>query len=189
MNVERRRARHVTSLIEQHPFAGFVAIAYAFSWTSWGVAYAGGGDVPFLIGALGPAVAAYVVLHLTGGSLRGWARSCVRWRVPVRWWAYALGLPAALYGAVSLTLQLIGHPVDWSLAMERAPAYASTWLFVLALGGALEEPGWRGFALDELCQYARCYRITAFSAPSLLQKNRWVIPPLPWPTFSPALSS
>lgn len=152
MNTEGRPTRHVTELIERHPSAGFVAIAYTFSWTMWGIAAAGGGDVPFLIGALGPAVAAYVVLHVTGGSLRGWARSCVHWRVPARWWLYALGLPAALYAVVSLTLQLIGHPVDWSLAVDRAPAYASTWLFVLALGGALEEPGWRGFGLPHLLE-------------------------------------
>ena len=122
------------------------------SWTLWAIALAGGGDVPFLAGVLGPGVAVYVVLRRTGGSLRGWAASCLRWRVPLRWWAYALGLPAVLYAAVSLTLQLLGHPVDWGLALDRAPAYASTWVFVLVLGGALEEPGWRGFGLPHLLE-------------------------------------
>ena len=122
------------------------------SWTLWAIALAGGGDVPFLAGVLGPGIAAYVVLRRTGGSLRDWAASCLRWRVPLRWWAYALGLPVMLYAAVSLTLQLLGHPVDWGLALDRAPAYASTWLFVLVLGGALEEPGWRGFGLPHLLE-------------------------------------
>jgi membrane protease YdiL (CAAX protease family) len=116
------------------------------------VAYAGGGDVPFLAGVLGPATAAYLVLRATGRSVREWAHACVRWRVPVRWWAYALGLPAALYAVVSLTLQLLGRPVEWGLALDRAPAYAVTWLFVLVVGGALEEPGWRGFGLPHLLE-------------------------------------
>jgi membrane protease YdiL (CAAX protease family) len=141
-----------TGLVRRHPFASFVMIAYGFSWTLWAVSYAGGGRVPFLAGVFGPAVAAYVVLHRTGGSLREWGRSIVRWRVPLRWWAYALGLPIVLFGAVSLALQLSGQPVDWSLALDRAPSYAATWLFVLVLGGALEEPGWRGFGLPHLLE-------------------------------------
>jgi uncharacterized protein len=138
--------------IERHPFGAFVALAYGVSWSLWMVAYAGGGDVPFLAGVFGPAIAAVVVMRRTGGNLREWARSCVRWRVPLRWWAYALGLPALLFGTVSLSLQALGHPVDWSLALDRAPAYGATWLFVLALGGALEEPGWRGFGLPHLLE-------------------------------------
>jgi uncharacterized protein len=145
-------ARAGPGLVERHPFASFVAIAYAFSWSLWGISFAGGGRVPFLAGVFGPAVAAYVVLRLTGGSLRAWARSCLHWRVPLRWWAYALGLPVALFAAVSLTLQVVGRPVDWSLALDRGPAYAATWLFVLGLGGGLEEPGWRGFGLPHLLE-------------------------------------
>jgi uncharacterized protein len=136
----------------RHPFAAFVAMAYGISWSLWAVAYAGGGDVPFLAGVFGPAIAAFVVLRQTGGSLREWARSIVHWRVPLRWWAYALGLPVLLFGAVTLVLQVLGRPVDWGLALDRAPAYAGTWLFVLVLGGAMEEPGWRGYGLPHLLE-------------------------------------
>ncbi len=129
-----------------------MAIAYAVSWSFWAISYAGGGRVPFLLGVLGPGVGAIIVLRRTGGSVRDWGASIIRWRVPLRWWAYALGLPAALFAAVSLTLQVSGRPVDWGLALDRAPAYASTWLFVLVLGGALEEPGWRGFGLPHLLE-------------------------------------
>lgn len=138
--------------VARHPFATYVGIAYAVSWTLWAIAFAGGGDVPFLAGVFGPAIAAVVVLRRTGGSLREWGASCLRWRVPLRWWAYALGLPVALFAAVSLTLQVLGHPVDWGLTLDRGPAYASTWLFVLVLGGGLEEPGWRGFGLPHLLE-------------------------------------
>lgn len=128
----------------------FVVLAYAISWTLWLIAAAGGGFVAFLLGGLGPMAAAAIVTHLKGDSLHEWIRPVWHWRVPVRWWLYALGLPALLYGVVSLVLQLLGQPVDWTLVIERLPAYAGTFVFVLFLGGALEEPGWRGFGLPAL---------------------------------------
>ncbi|MEO5833372.1 MAG: type II CAAX endopeptidase family protein [Nakamurella sp.] len=133
-----------------HPFAAFVVLAYAFSWSLWAVAALGGGTAVFLIGGLGPAVAAGVVTRLTGGSLRAWLRPLWHWRVHPQWWAYALGLPALLYAVVSLALQLTGAPVDWSLVADRLPSYAGTFVFVLFLGGGMEEPGWRGFGLPVL---------------------------------------
>jgi membrane protease YdiL (CAAX protease family) len=36
------------------------------------------------------------------------------------------------------------------LAIDRLPSYAGTFVFVLLLGGAIEEPGWRGFGLPLL---------------------------------------
>ena len=136
--------------MDRHRFLTFVVLAYAISWGLWLVAAVGGGRVPFLLGALGPMAAAAIVTAWTGRSLVAWIRPVWRWRVPVRWWLYALGLPALLYAVVTLVLQFIGSPVDWSLAADRLPAYLSTFVFVLFLGGALEEPGWRGFGLPVL---------------------------------------
>ncbi len=140
----------VRGWVARHPFAAFVALAYALSWSLWAVAALGGGTVVRLIGGLGPAVAAAVVTRLTGGSLMAWLRPLWRWRVHPRWWAYALGLPVLLYAVVSLALQLTGSPVDWSLVLGRLPSYAGTFVFVLFLGGGMEEPGWRGFGLPVL---------------------------------------
>jgi uncharacterized protein len=136
--------------VGRHPFATFVGLAYAFSWSCWLLAAVGGGRIPFLLGGLGPLLAAGAVTWLTGGSLRAWLRPAWRWRVGARWWAYALGLPALLYAVVTWSLQLTGSPVDWSLGWDRLPAYAGTFVFVLFLGGGLEEPGWRGFGLPLL---------------------------------------
>jgi membrane protease YdiL (CAAX protease family) len=136
--------------VTRHRFMTYVALAYGISWTLWGIASIGGGRVPFLLGALGPTAAAALVTRYTGGSLRAWISPLGRWRAPARWWAFALGLPALLYSVVSLTLQLLGEPVTWSLAADRLPGYAATFLFVLVLGGAMEEPGWRGFGLPTL---------------------------------------
>jgi membrane protease YdiL (CAAX protease family) len=136
----------------RHPFPAFVGLAYAFSWSFWLLAWVGGGRILLLIGGLGPLIAAGIVTRATGGSLRAWLRPVWTWRVSPWWWAYALGLPALLYGVVSLALQVSGSPVDWSLVLDRLPAYAGTFAFVLVLGGALEEPGWRGFGLPLLQQ-------------------------------------
>jgi hypothetical protein len=80
------------------------------------------GHDPISIGGLGLMVAAAAVIRLTGGSLRDWFRPVWRWRVSPRWWAYALGLPALLYAAVSLVLQVSGSPVDWSLTLRGGRA-------------------------------------------------------------------
>jgi membrane protease YdiL (CAAX protease family) len=136
--------------VRRHSFVAFVLLAYAISWTLWLISAVGGGTVPFLLGALGPMGAALVVTHLRGDSLVSWIRPVWHWRVAPRWWVFALGLPAALYGVVSLVLQLLGEPIEWTLAADRLPAYGATFAFVLLLGGAMEEPGWRGFGLPLL---------------------------------------
>lgn len=136
--------------VRRHRFLAFVVLAYFISWSLWLVSGLGGGQVPFLLGGLGPMAAAAIVTVVSGGSLMTWLRPVWHWRVPVRWWLYALGLPALLYAVMTLILQILGSPVDWSLAIDRLPAYLGTFLFVLFVGGALEEPGWRGFGLPVL---------------------------------------
>jgi membrane protease YdiL (CAAX protease family) len=148
----QEQASAARAWVGRHPFPAFVGLAYAFSWSFWLLASGGGGRIPFLIGGLGPMIAAGIVTRVTGGSLRAWLRPVLKWRVSPWWWAYALGLPALLYGVVGLALQVSGSPVDWSLVLDRLPAYAGTFVFVLILGGALEEPGWRGFGLPLLQQ-------------------------------------
>jgi membrane protease YdiL (CAAX protease family) len=70
-------------------------------------------------------------------------------RVAARFYAYALGLPLLLLAVVNLELVLLGHEVDLSLLPARL-AYVGTLVFIAVLGGGLEEPGWRGFALPRL---------------------------------------
>jgi membrane protease YdiL (CAAX protease family) len=140
--------------IKRRPLRAFFLLAYAISWTAWLPALAGFGSAPvvvlFFAGGLGPAVSALIVMHHTGGSLRDWARSVVRWRVPARYYLFALGLPAVVWAVINLELALVGEDVDLSLIPGRSASYAATFVFVLIIGGGLEEPGWRGFALPRL---------------------------------------
>ncbi len=151
-----REAASSESWIARHPIVGFVALTYAISWGFWLVSFLSGGDesvvglVLSVLGGFGPAAAAFIVLRSTGGSIRSWARSIVRWRVPVRYWLYALGLPAALMGFANLVLVALGEPVEWSLLGDRILPYLGTFLITLFFLGAQEEPGWRGYALPRL---------------------------------------
>ena len=80
--------------------------------------------------------------------MREWLRPLLHWLVPLRFYAYALGLPAALFAAMNGVLVLLGEPVELSRLRDALPAYLVTFVFVALLGGGQEEPGWRGFALD-----------------------------------------
>ncbi len=136
--------------VRDHPFLAFVAFAYAWSWPLLVLSVVGGGQVPLVVATAGPTVAAAILTRVRGGSLQNWLRPLWRWRVGPRWWAYALGLPALLYGVVNLVLQVLGEPVNWGLAIDRLPPYLATFGVVLVFAGLLEEPGWRGFALPLL---------------------------------------
>ena len=140
--------------INRRPLRAFFLFAYALSWTAWLPAMVGLGSAPVIIlffaGGLGPAASAVIVVHHTGGSVRLWARSLVRWRVPGRYYLFALGLPAAVWAVINLELALVGEHVDLSLVAARSASYVGTFVFVLVVGGGLEEPGWRGFALPRL---------------------------------------
>lgn len=156
----------VRDWVRDHPLVAFVVITYLLSWSLWLIAFLSGADESvigsiFLVaGGLGPAAAAAIVLTLTGGSLRAWGRSIVKWRVPVRFWLYALGLPLLLFAAANLMLVAVGEPVDWSLLGSRVGPYLGTFVVTLFLLGGLEEPGWRGFALPRLQERFTPFRAT-----------------------------
>jgi membrane protease YdiL (CAAX protease family) len=137
-----------------HPVAAYAVLAYAISWTLWSPTVLGvGGPVAlvlFFLGVLGPATAALLVTRAIGAPVRPWAQRIIAWRVPLRFYAYALGLPALLLAVVNVVLALAGQDVDPGLLAERLPAYLGSFLIVLTIGGGLEEPGWRGFALPRL---------------------------------------
>jgi len=142
--------------VNRHPVAAFFGLAYAISWVAW-IPWAfgyqdGAGAVLFIVGGFGPLAAAVIITKSTGGSIRAWARGIRAWRVPARYYAYALGLPPLLFVAINAELALLGQQVDLALLPGRLMGYVGTLIFVAILGGGLEEPGWRGFALPRLEQ-------------------------------------
>lgn len=140
--------------VARHPLPAFFLLAFGGAWLLWLPGLVGiggaGGFVLLALGALAPFAAAVLVVRAEGGDLHGWLRGLLVWRVPARFWVFALGVPAALLVVVNAVLALTGHPVDLGLLAQRIPAYLAGFAVVATVGGGLEEPGWRGFALPRL---------------------------------------
>lgn len=136
--------------LRRRPVLGFVLLAYALSWPVWALAWLTGSFAFVVLGGFGPVAAAALTLRLTGRPLRPWVAGLLTWRVHLRFYAYALLLPAVLYAAVNLIVQAGGADVDWTLLPGRIPGYLSSVVLTAVLFGGLEEPGWRGYALPRL---------------------------------------
>ena len=142
------------SLIQIHPTVAFFCLAFASSWTLMTPAMVAGLDslaaIPFFLGVWAPAAAAAIVVRATGGSVKGWLRGIMRWRVPLRYYLFAVGLPLGLAVVASAQFALAGESLDFALVGERAAAFLPLLLFCFLVNGGPEEPAWRGFALPRL---------------------------------------
>jgi len=142
------------SLVKRHPIISFFVLAYALSW--WpSILYALDLSAQPGVTGFGPFLAALVVLAVTRGKTEvgGLLRRMVRWRVGLRWYAVALLLPAGLALTATVLNVMLGAQAPSSSELVNWTGLPSTFALVLlipGLGGAWEEPGWRGFALPRL---------------------------------------
>jgi membrane protease YdiL (CAAX protease family) len=178
----------------------FFGGAYALAYLLWGLVAldsAGlvrlpvSGTLLLFIGGLGPALAAVGVTAAESGGpgVGALLKQAVRWRVRPVWYAAAFGLPAlVVLGGLGLGLAL-GEPLP-------PPPPGSAWLtlpgmfVLLLLLGAIEELGWRGYALPRL--QARFTPVRASLVLALLwgcwHAPQWFIPStgqasFPFPAF------
>jgi uncharacterized protein len=143
----------ISAVMKKHPLASFFALAYVLSWWVW-ILYAVGIS-PIPIASFGPFLAAVVVLAVTEGrrGLVGLFRRMGRWRVKPGWYAVALLLPGVLALAATVLNVLLGAERPSATELNAWPGLFMTFAFVLlvpGVGGAWEEPGWRGFAVPRL---------------------------------------
>src|SRR5215212_4569058 len=141
------------SLVRRHPLITFFVLAYALSW--WpSILYALDLSPQPIVG-FGPFLAALVVLALTSGKtgIVGLLRRMVRWRVAPVWYAVALLVPVAITLAATVFNVLLGAQAPSSAELGGWTSLFSTLALLLlipGIGGAWEEPGWRGYALPRL---------------------------------------
>jgi uncharacterized protein len=144
----------LSSMVKQRPLITFFVLTYALSWLAWPL-WASGLYPIAPVFSFAPFLAALVVLAVTRGKggVGGLLRRMVRWRVGIRWYAVALLLPAGLTLAATVLNVLLGarapSAADLSGWTGLLPGFAVA-LLIPGLGGAWEEPGWRGFALPRL---------------------------------------
>jgi uncharacterized protein len=141
------------SSIRRYPLITFFVLAYVLSWWPW-ILYALD-LLPQPIVGFGPFLAAIVVLAITRGKtgVVGLLRRMVRWRVGLRWYAVALLLPVAISLAAAMFNVLLGAQAPSSVELGGWVGLFSTFFLLLlvpGIGGAWEEPGWRGYALPRL---------------------------------------
>lgn len=167
----------VRQLVKAHPLASFFVLSCLFSWWPSALAAAGWSSSGGLAG-FGPFLAAVLVLALAEG--RGGVRQLlvrmVRWRVGPRAYLLAIGIPVVITGAaVGLTLAS-GAAVPSGAALgswTQLPLLVAMMLLIPGVGGAWEEPGFRGFALGRLEERF------GISAAPLLLGGFWVVWHLP----------
>ena len=145
--------------IERWPLPVFVFLTVAVSWPAWGVLavydlepgidLAG---VLWLLGGLGPPIAAVVVVGLSEGirAVRQLLGRLVMWRVERRWYAVAILLPGTVVIAALIIDALLYDLSTLLPSFGLLPLFIGSIVANMLIGGGLEEIGWRGFALPRL---------------------------------------
>jgi membrane protease YdiL (CAAX protease family) len=142
------------SLVKRHPIITFFVLAYALSWVAYPM-WASGLYPIAPVFSFAPFLVALVVLAITQGKsgVGGLLRRMVRWRVGLKWYVAALFIPAGITVAAAVLNVVLGAQAPSSAELGSWTGLLVTFLAVLlipGLGGAWEEPGWRGFALPRL---------------------------------------
>lgn len=143
----------LTAGVRRHPLLAFYLLAFAITWAAWLPPAARSRGLPgvdspvlYLIGGIGPGLAAWVVLRVLHGpdADRRLFAPLLRWRVGVGWYAVAVLLPVAMFLASAAASGDLA-------AVTLGPATAVLVAFGMYLAAAVpEEVAWRGFALPRL---------------------------------------
>jgi uncharacterized protein len=135
---------------------GFFVAAYLLPWAVWGSQIAQergwlGWHLPggIALWTLVPVTAIAVAVTAGRAGLVELGRRLTRWRVPMRWYAAAVGVPLGLAVAaagIGATVSGTAH-LGETLALPAAAAYL---IYGFGLFLLTEEAAWRGFALPRL---------------------------------------
>jgi membrane protease YdiL (CAAX protease family) len=143
----------VLGVLRRRPLTSFFLLSCLLSW--WPSLLYAVDASPVPIASFGPFLAALIVIGATAGraGVRALLRSMVMWRVRPRAYLLAIGLPLVFSGSAILVNLALGAAEPSASDLATWTAIPVTALFVLlvpGIGGAWEEPGFRGFSLPRL---------------------------------------
>ena len=144
---------NLRSRVRRHPLIGFAVRSVVMSWWAW--PFYALGLLPNPVAPFGPFLAALVVLMVAEGKpgVVGLFRRMARWRVDIGWYLIALAIPVVLSAVAVVVNIALGAQADLSLTNIDWLDILSTFAMVLLIpgvGGAWEEPGWRGYVVPRL---------------------------------------
>jgi membrane protease YdiL (CAAX protease family) len=163
------------AFICKHPAWSYFSLAFALSWIGVGAIIAPGAipaapadaervfPMVYLAMLTGPSIAGILLTALTAGreGLRAYRRRLCQWRVPLKWYAIALGTAPVVLLSTVAALSVISSefvPAIWqhdaaAIGPVHSGGFASFLLLGLSVGlgaGFFEELGWTGFAIPTL---------------------------------------
>lgn len=147
----------IIRLTRIHPIYFYFPLSYLITWPGWWLEV-NGHQIGAFLGYFGPAIAACILLARYSGKagIEGWLTRIFRWRVSLKWYIAAFGIPL---GSVLLVifLQTIVegnfqevNPSQWQTAFPalwKALVIGTLFGIFVASG---EELGWRGYAYPGL---------------------------------------
>lgn len=136
------------SWLKRHDLSLFFFLAFILAWWPWPLSLLNPDSLPMI--PWSPIISAFIVLGLTKGwpGIKALLKDMTRWRVGIKWYAFALLLPLGITIAAIYLNAMLGAPTP--TAAHFADLYSIIPLFIsttLVKGAFTEEPGWRGFAL------------------------------------------
>lgn len=147
---------HTASFRRHYYIPIFFVLAFALSWLVWGSEIAEehgllSFHIPDTFAYFALTLATLIVTAFTGGKAALWdiLRRILRWRVGIRWYAFALLIPIALAFVPAGIYLLVGGlvPIGINITLSAAVAYFGYFGAKLLI---TEELAWRGFALPRL---------------------------------------
>ena len=145
----------IRNLIRKKPVISFFILTFLISWIIWIPLIGATEDssryvMLFLyIGGLGPLLSGIIVSKITN-TLKDFKETNLKFKIPYIWYIVSIFLPILMYAFGYLLFILIGGE---GINLAETPSffiYPLLLLYVIFLGGGLEEPGWRGYALPNL---------------------------------------
>ncbi len=146
----------IKEIIKKNPLVSYFIIAYVITWILVLpiIAHTVSENWHFL-GALGPAISAFVVSYLIKGNIgiSNLKDKIIKYRVGFRWILVAISPIFLLLVSLPIGYFISGSWFDFGKFITDklySPSSAFLWSLPLISYGVFEEIGWRGFALPHL---------------------------------------